>query len=98
MADWFGWLLILDALAVFYVVFLVTSGGSPLSTARERAIDWRPDSPLAKLITCPWCFGFWTSAAVVALHALLPAWWPYAAAVLAFSAVAGLLATWEQRD
>lgn len=49
-------------------------------------------APLAYLISCPWCAGPYVSVAV-ALLASTGAWWTYPAAVLAASAVIGLLAT-----
>lgn len=50
------------------------------------------NAPLAYLITCPWCAGPYVSVAV-ALLASTGTWWVYPAAVLAASAVIGLLAT-----
>jgi hypothetical protein len=81
-------LLILDALAVYRLAVLVTM---------DRIMEW-PRSLVAKLgdraeyfITCPWCTSIWLAVIVV----VLTRWWhfwPYVAAVLAFSAVAGYLA------
>lgn len=48
-------------------------------------------SPLANLLACYWCAGFWMSAAVTLL-ASTGTWWLWAAAPLALSAAVGLLA------
>lgn len=47
---------------------------------------------LHQLVTCPWCISVWIAAPVVAVTALVPLVWQYAAAALALSAVAGFLA------
>lgn len=53
-----------------------------------------PESPLAALVTCYWCSGFWVSAAVVAAATFLPgSWWYLLAGPLAISAVVGLIAS-----
>lgn len=49
-------------------------------------------APLAYLITCPWCASPYVAVAV-ALLASTGTWWVYPAAVLAVSAIVGLLAT-----
>lgn len=49
-------------------------------------------APLAYLVSCPWCAGPYVSV-IVALLASTGTWWTYPAAVLATSAVIGLLAT-----
>jgi len=99
--DWFAPLpLLLDALAVTYIVYLITTDGGPLSPIRERMLDRMPGL-LVKWASCPWCASAWVGAAVLALHALLPAIWPYAAAMLATAAIASILvmAIWRlQRE
>lgn len=48
--------------------------------------------PLAYLVTCAWCSGYWISLAVFLLATLFPAAvWAFVAVPLAFSAVTGLL-------
>lgn len=99
-------LLTLDALAVFRLTRLVVSD-SITAGLRERAIGREQISDrhltgermtmvarpwLATLLACPWCVSPWLAAVVVACQALTPAVWLYLACVLAFSAVAGLLA------
>lgn len=70
-------------------------GGSDQREADEktrRLYDHTP--PLAYLVTCYWCSGFWISLFVVLLASLLPpVVWAIPAAALAFSAVVGLLAS-----
>jgi hypothetical protein len=66
----------------------------PLPALREKLTDRYGHLPVADLIDCPWCLGFWVSAGVVAA-ASSPArrvWSPLAAA-LALSAVVGLVST-----
>lgn len=98
MHDWFSPLpLLLDGLAVFRLTHFITDDHMPFGLIRDRITERRPDSLLAEWVQCPWCVSMYVAPVVVALHALLPTIWPYAAVVLAFSAVAGLLATWVQR-
>lgn len=50
--------------------------------------------PLAYLVTCAWCSGYWISLAVFLFATLFPtAVWAFLAVPLAFSAVVGLLHT-----
>jgi len=83
-------LLVLDALAVFRLTRLVTADGI---TAPWR--DWiaRGGRPISvEFVNSPWCVSFWFALIVVGLQHFVPGPWLYAAAVLAFSAVAGFLA------
>lgn len=99
MPDWFApWLLVLDALACYRLTRFIVEDHIPFGPLRERIIDRRPHSLLAEWVTCPWCASVPVAAVVLGLHAIAPAVWPYAAAVLSFAAIAGLLSTWEQRD
>ena len=85
-------LLVLYALAVYRLTRLVVAD-ELTAGPRERILTRVQDRPLlAYLVTCPWCISIWLALAWVLLASLLPpvAW--YAGAVLAFSAVAGLLA------
>jgi hypothetical protein len=48
--------------------------------------------PLAYLVTCAWCSGYWISLAVFLAASLIPTTvWAFLAVPLAFSAVVGLL-------
>lgn len=99
-------LLLLDALACFRLTQLVTTDVI-LAPARDRLIgrtlgrsrDLQGNLPpiaarprVAEFITCPWCVSIWLAVAVVLLQAFLPAVCLIVSAVLAFSAVSGLLA------
>lgn len=75
----------------------LSAGKRLLPPALDRAAGTLPytdtDPPkLAVLITCPWCSGVWVAAGVVLARHLAPTWWHPLSLVLAFSAVAGLLA------
>ncbi len=97
--------IVLNALATYRLARLVTEDtimepfrrrlyghvARPFTVAeQELQIAARPR--VAVFITCPWCVSIWIAAAVVALQALVPGQWSYAAAGLAFSAAAGLIA------
>lgn len=98
-------LLTLDALACFRLTRLLVSDtitqplrqaviGTAYAPERDLSgfampVAKRPR--LAEFVTCPWCMGMWLAGLVVLCQALIPAVWIYAAALLAFSAVAGLL-------
>jgi len=66
----------------------------PLPAVREHLTNKYGHLPVADLIDCPWCLGFWVSAGVVAASAspYRRVWAPLAAA-LALSAVVGLVST-----
>lgn len=100
MPEWFTpFALVLDALAVFRLTRLVTRDSlPPLPWLRDRVTDRWGDRAVADLAVCPWCLSWWVAVVVLALHAVAPTWWPWVAAALACSAVAGLLADWEGRD
>lgn len=98
-------LLILDALAVFRLTHLIIND-SITAPVRDRLIgraygrsrDIQGHLPpiaarprMAEFLTCPWCVSPWIAAGVVLLQALAPAVCLIVCAVLAFSAVAGLL-------
>ena len=53
---------------------------------RPRLLQW---------LGCPWCLSPWLAAGVVAATTYIPGIWQYAAAVLAFSEVAGFLSEHE---
>lgn len=81
-------LFVLDALAVFRLTHLLTDDfiAKPIRDQLVRSAYG------VEFVTCPWCVSIWMAAVVVALQALVPRQWVYAAAVLAFSAITGLLA------
>jgi hypothetical protein len=81
---------VIDAASVFRLTRLVTH-----DRLTERARQWilrRWGMPAFDFASCPWCVSVYVAAGVVALTALVSAQWKYVAFVLAFSAVAGLLA------
>src|SRR5688572_17269223 len=85
----------IDALATYRVTRLLVSDGV---ADRQRAAlleRLRRDEhhKLVELIECPWCTGMWVAAAVVAGRRVAGRWWAPVAQMLAFSAVAGLLAS-----
>jgi len=99
-------LLILDALAVFRLTRLVVLDAIA-DPIRRRLLGSRPGTTrtlsgervlvvarprLAEFLACPWCVSIWAAVAIVALQAFAATACVYVTAVLAFSAVAGLLA------
>lgn len=54
--------------------------------------------PLAALVDCPWCIGFWISVGVVGAATLTPRAWRPLATALAFSAVVANIAVREPDD
>lgn len=90
---------VLAALAVYRLTRLVTAD-SIWERTRERLLTW-PDPgfwrrKLRTGVECPWCVSMWLGAAVVVAAYHVPgAWFDGPALVLACSAAAGLLASWE---
>ena len=98
-------LLVLDALACYRLTRLVVQDtitepwrrwivGNKRSGARALSGEHivmvaRPR--VAEFITCPWCVSFWIAIGVVMLQTLTPTVCLYVTAILAFSAVAGIL-------
>jgi hypothetical protein len=64
----------------------------PFGALRDKLIDRKPNGRVAELLSCPWCLGFWASAAVVLAACVLPrrVWQPVAV-TLAASSVTALL-------
>ena len=89
---------VVDALAGYRFTRLITDDHLPFGPLRDRVVDTKRDSLVAEWMECPWCAGMWVAAGVAAARAWAPRWWDPAATVLALSAVAGLLSTWEHRD
>ena len=93
-------LLVLDALAAFRLTRLVVAdsitarirqrlAGRAVVASSRAAVVARPR--LAEFVSCPWCVSPYLAGAVVVCQALAAGVWLYVSAVLAFSAVAGLL-------
>jgi len=94
-------LLLLGALAVSRLTRLLVAD-ELLAAPRARIVRWaegtaerRAHPQLGYLATCPWCVSVWVAAGWALLVALAPAAALVAGAILAWSAAAGLLASWE---
>ena len=90
--DW--WASLILALAVFRVYRLIAE-----DDIFDRPRDWAFDKlaeerleKLDKLITCPWCLGFWLSVIAWVAWMLSPAWTVGLAFPWALSAAVGLIA------
>ena len=85
---------VVDVLAVHRLTRLIVEDRI-LDDARTAWFE-RHDPATTKLgylVTCPWCTGFWVSAAAVAARAAAPRIWGTVARVLALSSAAGILYT-----
>lgn len=102
-----GWLhdpvwLIVNALAAYRLTRLITRDMlPPLPRLRENLVDRlnkgrASEHPVAYMLGCPWCVGFWVCVLVVVIMSLLPGVWPWLAVPLAFSAVVGHLAAHDE--
>lgn len=87
----FEWAVI--ALAAFRITSLIVD-----DTILDRPRDWvlaRVGPKFKEGLTCSWCVGWWTAAAIV-----MAVWtWPWLLpfyAFLAVAAVIGLLASWAE--
>lgn len=82
----------LGALAVYRATLLVVA-----DKVTQRPRGWlraRFPRRLGYLLICPWCASVWVAAAAAGAWVLLPSrWWTAGAAVLAWSAAAGILAS-----
>jgi hypothetical protein len=87
-----AWLL-LDALAVFRLTRLVNAD-SILDGPRQTLLARRWTRTYL-FVTCPWCVSVWAAVVVVILTVNAGTWWSWVAAVLAGSAVGGLLSEWS---
>jgi hypothetical protein len=90
--DW--WSFAIMALAVFRVYRLIAE-----DDILDRPRDWLLDKleeerleKLDKLITCPWCLGWWLSVALWLFWLAAPAWAVGLSLPWALSAAVGLIA------
>lgn len=90
--SWYA--LVILALAVFRMYRLIAE-----DDILDRPRDWFLDrleeerlEKLDKLITCPWCLGFWLSVAAWGLWLLAPSWTVGLAFPWALSAAVALIA------
>lgn len=82
--------LAVDALAVARLTRLLQHDEVwPVREAREAFERWAGDTRWADLTSCPWCLSVHLGVLVAAARRLFPRAWPYAAKVLAASAVTG---------
>lgn len=86
--------LAVGALAVYRLTRLVVED-EVTRPVREAVVLNSPESRLAYLIGCPWCVSMWAAAAWAGLTLAAPAVAAPAGAVLAWSAVSGLLSSLE---
>lgn len=95
--------LVLAVLAACRVTHLITTDDitQPL---RDRVARRGDHDLLWRLIRCPWCIGFWISAAAVTIawHLApcpgMPWWFAIPAEALAASHIVGTLANWTPDD
>lgn len=101
--------LTVNALAAYRLTRLWTRDSlPPLPRVRQHVLDKLDEiqdakgshepHPLAALVDCPWCIGFWISVGVVAAATVTPRAWRPLATALAFSAVVANIAVREPSD
>lgn len=85
-------------LAVFRLTHLLTRDVI-LEDLRERFWEKYPpgETKLGYLLTCEWCLSIWLGSLVYLSSILMPTTTNVIATVLALSAIAGLLAAFEDR-
>lgn len=97
MTDFFGFTV--GALAVYRLARLITRD-ELLSPFRNRL--WKKFPPernkFGYLFTCMWCMSIWTASILFISSIIMPKITFYICIVLALSAVAGLLAAYEEKD
>lgn len=91
-------LLVVNVLAAFRLTRLwISDSLPPLPRLRRYLLRRLGTNPLAELVDCPWCAGWWISLGVVLL-ASTGSWWSWVAVPLAVSALVGLLAARPEND
>jgi hypothetical protein len=63
------------------------------SAVAQGSVKGRFGEELIYMVNCPWCLGFWVSAAVLLADAIAPRLWRPLATALALSAAVGLART-----
>lgn len=83
-----------DSLATFRLTRLAVEDEitSPLREAVWKRYDVS-DTKIGYFLTCPWCVSIWVGAGVVVARRVAPAAWEPVAAILAGSAVTGMIAS-----
>jgi len=85
-----------DCASAWRITHLVTADAfPPVAALRDKVMDFfGPDSSITYLVTCSYCVGIWTGAAVTAARLLTPrAWRPIALALTAAAAAPIIEAT-----
>lgn len=101
--------LTVNGLAAYRLTRLLTRDSlPPLPLVRQHVLDKldeiqnakgaAQEHPLAELVHCPWCVGFWVSVGVVGAATFAPRAWRPLATALAFSAVVANIAVREPDD
>ena len=85
--------LTVGALATFRLTRLLVED-KIAEPVRDRLAE-DAEGRLAYFVTCPWCVSVWVGAGWVGLTAAAPRVARLAGAALAWSAVSGLLSSWE---
>jgi hypothetical protein len=85
--------LTVGALAVYRLTRLLVED-KIAEPVRDRLAE-DAEGRLAYFVTCPWCVSMWVAAGWAGLTVAAPAASVTAGAVLAWSAVSGLLSSWE---
>jgi hypothetical protein len=88
------WLAV-DSLATFRLTRLATT--DTITEGLRQRVGGRDGEDMKRLglflfATCAWCMSVWIAAGVVILTINVATWWSWLALVLAFSAVAGIIA------
>ena len=85
-------------LATYRATRLVTTD-TIADPIREKIWDKHPpeDSKLGYILTCNWCTSIWVAASLLTLRAVSPTSSKAVEGILAGSAIAGLLSTYEDR-
>lgn len=94
------WATLVAALAAYRLTRLVTTDDLPPARKLRALLSEKTPDEYAALWSCPWCFGFWSAAAVAGLAELADRrgrldTFLLAAMPWALSAVGGLLAERE---
>lgn len=90
-----AWWLVVGALATYRLTRLVTEDtilDRPREAVHRRAAR-TGHTKFSYFVTCPWCTSIYLAAVVIVLSVFAESWFAYIAVALAFSAVAGVIAS-----
>jgi hypothetical protein len=90
-----AWWPVVYVLASYRITRLITRDSlPPLPRMRQYVFDRWEGRPIAELIDCPWCMGFWISTGVVLVASTpVDAMWRWLALPLALSTIVGCIAS-----